>query len=194
MGCARLRVLLAVALSGAACSPDPFQRMEDQPKYLPYSESPLFEDGRAMRTPPLGTIPRERMQLRVPPGSWRDANGYLTRIPIALDVPLLARARERFEIYCATCHGLLGDGNSVVARNMSVRPPPSLHTYADRPPGFFFEVVTEGYGLMPSYANQIPLDERWALVAYVYALHRSQRASLNEVPPDVRGRLLRATP
>ncbi len=185
---------LAVCLL-PACSSETLQRMDVQEKLLPYSASPLFEDGRAMRTPPPGTVPRERLRFRGLPGGGRDqAGAHLTLVPVRITPELLARGRKRYEIICATCHGLVGDGTSMVARNMALRPPPSLHLFADRPPGFFYEVITDGYGLMPSFANELPPDDRWAVVAYVRALQRSQRASLAEAPSAERARLMGGAP
>jgi mono/diheme cytochrome c family protein len=86
---------------------------------------------------------------------------------------------------------MVGDGNSVVAEKMALIAPPSIHAYADRPVGFFYDLITEGYGLMPSYAAQIPRPQRWAVVAYVRALQRSQNARLQDAPADVQARLLK---
>ena len=102
---------------------------------------------------------------------------------------MLQTGRKRFEIICATCHGLVGDGRSLVARNMSLRPPPSLHDYASRPDGYIYQVITRGFGLMPSYSAELPVEERWAVVAYVRALQLSQRSNLAASPPAVRARL-----
>ena len=186
-----LRACAAVLL--AACSSDTLQRMQVQPKYRPYSENPLFEDGRAMRPLPAGTVARERLEELDVPGAG-GPGGYLTQVPIPLTPELLAGGRKDFEIICAACHGLLGDGDSPVARNMSLRPPPSLHRFADRPPGFFYSVVTEGFGLMPSFANELPARQRWAVVAYVRALHLSQSAPLTAAPEPELQRLLEEPP
>ena len=197
---ARLAVLasLASALAGTpgcTCSSDVFQRMEAQRKYLPYQENDLFPDGRAMRSPPPGTVPREVLARSAVPAAGRSPEGtVITRIPLAVTPELMARGRKRFDIYCATCHGLLGDGNSMVARNMSVRPPPSLHDFAGRPVGWYFDVVTEGFGLMPSYRQELSTEDRWAVVAYLLALQRSQRAPLAQAPPEERARLTGGTP
>jgi mono/diheme cytochrome c family protein len=104
---------------------------------------------------------------------------------------MLEDGKRRFEIVCAACHGMVGDGNSVVAEKMALIAPPSIHAYADRPVGFFYDLITEGYGLMPSYAAQIPRPQRWAVVAYVRALQRSQNARLQDAPADVQARLLK---
>jgi hypothetical protein len=184
-------LLTALIVLAAGCSNEQLQRMVEQPKYLPYTESDFFEDGRAMRTPPAGTVPRES-HFSSPQMEGRDANGdFVQAIPVPLTRALLNLGRHEFEITCAACHGLLGDGNSVVAEKMSLRAPPTIHDFSGRPDGFFYVVISEGYGLMPSYAEQIPPHTRWALVAYVRALQLSQRARLADAPPPVQARLLR---
>jgi mono/diheme cytochrome c family protein len=97
--------------------------------------------------------------------------------------------RKRFDITCATCHGPLGDGESIVARNMALRPPPSLHKYNDRPVGYFYEVITKGFGMMASYAAELTVDERWSIIAYIRALQLSQATPIADVPADVRQQL-----
>ena len=181
----------ALALLCAGCTNEQLQRMVEQPKYLPYTENDFFEDGRAMRTPVIGTVPREGHPSN-PALEPRKPNGeYVAAIPIPITPAMLKLGQHEFQITCATCHGLLGDGNSVVAEKMSLRAPPSLHDFIDRPDGFFYAVITEGYGLMPSYADQIGPDAGWAVVAYVRALQLSQRASLADAPPQIQAQLLR---
>src|SRR5262249_30810998 len=117
--------------------------------------------------------------------------GAVDTIPIAVDAELLAAGRTQFEVTCAACHGLLGDGASIVAAQMALRPPPSLHSDKVRalPAGRIFQIASEGYGFMPGYRSQIPDRVRWAIVAYVRALQESQNARLSSAPPDVQQRL-----
>jgi mono/diheme cytochrome c family protein len=110
-----------------------------------------------------------------------------------VDAAALARGRARFDVTCAVCHGLLGDGESQVALSMSLRRPPSLHAYRDVPDGHLYRVITEGFGLMPSYGAELSVEDRWAVVAYVRALQLSQYAGLEQVPPDVRRKLEQET-
>ncbi len=188
-----MKRLLITALVGFAtgCTNEQLQRMVEQPKYLPYTENDFFEDGRAMRIPPPGTVPREAhpsdraFEARLPNGE------YVEAIPIPITPAMLKVGQHEFQITCATCHGLLGDGNSVIAEKMSLRPPPSLHNHPERPDGYFYGVISEGYGLMPSYAEQILPEKRWAVVAYVRALQLSQHANLADAPPQIRAQLLR---
>jgi mono/diheme cytochrome c family protein len=177
--------VLAIALTGCPRL-DPMQR---QPKQRAYQPSDVFSDGMAMRQPPAGTVPYGAvLEPAVATGLGPDGRP-LARAPVAPTPELLARGRTRFEILCAACHGLMGDGESQVALNMALRRPPSLHAYRDVPDGHIYRVVSNGFGLMPSYASELSVADRWAVVAYVRALQLSQRASLDQVPPDARRRL-----
>jgi mono/diheme cytochrome c family protein len=112
---------------------------------------------------------------------------YLDRIPVEVDAALLDRGQNRFAVYCATCHGLLGDGHSKVAENMARRPAPSLHEAPINtfPVGRLYRIVREGYGLMPAYGSALDVRERWAVVAYVEVLKLSQRAAVSQLPARV---------
>jgi hypothetical protein len=171
--------LVASALPACTCgditSDRLFQRMEMQQKYQPYEENDLFADGRAMRPPPEGTVPRERTR----PGDRAFQTGmvnneFVSQLPMRMNRELMTLGKKRFEIVCAQCHGVLGDGHSVVSDNMGSRIPPNLHEFRDRPDGFFFAAITQGYGYMPSFAGEIPPEERWAVVAYVRALQKAR--------------------
>jgi mono/diheme cytochrome c family protein len=186
-----MRPLLLLALACAACGDTTlFDPMERQPKFRPFSANPLFEDGRAMRQPPEGTVPRERQTLRPEITTGKDRNGQVvTAIPLPVTRELMLQGRGKFEVYCAVCHGLAGDGVSLVASQMSLRPPPNLHKLRNPGPGHVFQVISEGFGLMPSYAAELTAQERWAVVAYLKALQRSQAASLADAPPDIQQKL-----
>jgi mono/diheme cytochrome c family protein len=183
----RLAALPALALALAGCPRlDPMQR---QQKVKAFQPSAYWPDGLGMRAPPLGTVPHGRLvPLEVSTGLGPDGLA-VGRVPLAVDARLLARGRARFDVHCAVCHGVLGDGESQVALSMSLRRPPSLHAYRDVPDGYIYRVVSEGFGLMPSYAAEISIEDRWAIVAYVRALQLSQYATLEQVPPDARRRL-----
>lgn len=180
---------LALALcSLAGCSyryPDP---MSEQEKAQAYRPSRFFEDGRAMRPLVPGTIPREQRRGSSKALTGRQKGIPVDAIPIAVTHRLLQDGRRDFEIYCGACHGLLGDGNTVVARSMALRPPPSI-VAKELSPGFVYIAITEGYGLMPSYASKIAVDARWGIVAYLEALRRSQRQPIEVAPPEVRSAL-----
>jgi hypothetical protein len=198
-------VVLAGALpllSSLGCDENILDPMADrQPRARAYKESVFFSDGLSMWAAPEGTVPRERITMKPVLTTGREgetgqiaANGervpsFARAIPLPVTRKLLDLGRKRFDITCATCHGPVGDGNSIVATQMSLRPPPSLHKYNEKPPGYIFEVITKGFGLMASYAAELTIEERWAVVAYVRALQVSQAAPLDRAPPDERSRL-----
>jgi mono/diheme cytochrome c family protein len=180
--------LAALFLATTGCDVD-FERMLDQPKAEPYEASPFFDDGQSMRQPPSGTVPVTRVTGPRELVTGRDVAGdYVDTPPVTLDAALLDRGEDRFRIFCRTCHGPLGDGRSAVAENMKLRKPPSLHEPRLRsfPAGRTFRVVSEGYGLMPSYAESLSLEDRWAVVAFVRALQLSQDVPLAELPEPLR--------
>ncbi len=201
---ARALALVALLPAVAACrtdqtivTPDPhLERMLKQEKRLAYDEDPLLPGGAAMMQPPAGTMPVDAV-----PGNPLLTTGtvdghYADRIPIPVDRPLVEKGRTNFETYCGTCHGILGDGVSVVADKMSLRKPPSLHEQRirDFPPGKVFATVRQGFGLMPSYAVQLSIEETWGVVAYVRALQLARGAWAGRLPPDVRARLAKEAP
>ena len=182
-------ILATLAISACTCEDiDPMRR---QPKYKAYQQNPLFADGRAMRTPPEGTVPRERVLGSIELTEGGTDAQPVAKIPIPVDAALLAQGRGRFEIYCATCHGILGDGDSIVARNMSLRPPPNLTAapYSQRSVGSYYRTITYGFGLMAPYSGELSVKERWAVVAYLKALQRSQAGRLEDVPQGQRASL-----
>ena len=185
----RAAALASLLLLAGCPGLDPLQR---QQKVKPYQASTFWKDGLAMRVPPAGTVQFRAADAAVDPavvtGLGPDGKP-VARSPLALTPDLLALGRRRFDVSCAVCHGLLGDGESQVAINMSLRRPPSLHAYRDVADGYLFQVITDGFGLMPSYAAELSVRERWAIVSYVRALQLSQAASVAQVPPDVRDRL-----
>lgn len=180
---------LASLLLVAGC--DVLDPMMVQDKLKPYRESETTANGISMLAPPPGTVSRERV-LGPALATGRNPDGTpLARVPVPVTRELLEQGRRHFDITCATCHGYVGDGRSLVARNMSLRPPPSLLELASRPDGHFFQVISQGFGLMPSYAGELGVEERWAVVAYLRALQLSQRARLDLAPAEVRSRLER---
>ncbi|MES1207135.1 MAG: cytochrome c [Pseudomonadota bacterium] len=186
--------LVAAGCEGVLPEPD-FERMQHQRGYRPFERSVQFEDGRVMRSPPPGTIPRGQVLGRPALTRGVEASGaYTAQIPIPVTRTLLQRGRDRFDITCAPCHGVRGDGDSMVATNMTLRRPPSLlaEPVTTFPPGRVFEVVSVGYGLMPAYDVHLSVDDRWAVVAYLRALQRSQRVRLSDLSPDRRASALAA--
>jgi mono/diheme cytochrome c family protein len=194
--CGALLLLICASL-GAGCRQD----MHDQPKYKPYR---IFESGETPRAPVEGTIPRGYLKedagfhtgrsqtpgVSATTGTGAAPPSYVTTLPMALTESLLNRGEERFNIYCSPCHGRLGDGEGMVVKR-GFRRPPSFHIDRLRaaPAGYFFDVMTNGFGAMPDYAGQITPNDRWAIVAYVKALQLSQNAALADLTPEERSTL-----
>jgi mono/diheme cytochrome c family protein len=187
-----LTVLLIASAAGCDNgdpTPD-WSRMITQPKLLPFGTTDLFADQRAMRPLPIGTVARETLGDRAPRAApTTPAISDAADVPVPVTRALLERGRARFAIACATCHGVAGDGDTVVARNMQRRRPPSLHEprIVALSPGALYRVIVAGYGLMPSYAKLVEPADRWAVVAYVRTLALSWGAKLAALPAEVRG-------
>jgi mono/diheme cytochrome c family protein len=181
-------VVLAASLAatGGACRQD----MHDQPKYKPYRASDFFGDGRSVRDPIPGTVARGQLREDAYLETGKAGDKFADAFPFAVTADVMKRGQQRFEIYCTPCHDRLGSGNGMVVRR-GYRRPPSLHIDRLRqaPHGYFFDVITNGFGAMPDYAAQIPVKDRWAIVAYIRALQLSQNATMADVPPSARGEL-----
>lgn len=185
---------LTAACDNGGATPD-WSRMITQPKLLPFGETELFADRRAMRPVPDGTVSRAWIADPVV-RTGRTEAGDAPAVPLPVIRALLDRGRERFAIVCATCHGVAGDGDSAVARTMQRRRPPSLHEprIVALSPGALYRVITAGYGLMPSYAKLLAPDDRWAVVAYVRTLELSWTARLDALPAEIREDAARRLP
>lgn len=179
---------IAVLVAGSGCNDCDLNRMIDQPHYTTYEACETCPAGTIMMLPPAGTVARSTPIERPELATGRIATGYLSQVPLAVDRGVLARGRDRFDIYCAACHGRLGDGVSKVAENMTLRKPANLlmPPYLDYPPGRIAAAIAEGYGLMRSYVAELPVADRWAVAAYVKVLQRSQHVSLDELPEPIR--------
>ncbi|HEY2381487.1 MAG TPA: cytochrome c [Terriglobia bacterium] len=159
--------------------------MANEPRYRTYQESGFFPNGSSARPIPEGTVSQEMdLDVHLVDGSVDGQPAATFPFPITLDV--LQRGRQRFDIFCTPCHDHVGTGQGMAARRGFRMPPPSFHIDRLRaePPGYFFQVITKGFGVMPSYAFQIPVRDRWAIVAYVRALQLSWNATTADVPPD----------
>jgi mono/diheme cytochrome c family protein len=175
------------ALMALGCN----QRMAQEPRYRALQPSEFFADGSSARPLPEDTVARGHLQDDALLFTGKDASGQdSAQLPFAVTPDVLDRGRERFEIYCVECHGYTGDGDGMVVQR-GFLPPPSFNsdTLRAAPVGHFFDVITNGFGAMPSYANQVPVTDRWAIIAYIRALQLSQHATLDDVPPDVRAQL-----
>ena len=177
--------VLATALL-AGCRQD----MHDAPRYEAFEASATFADNRASRTPPAGTVPRGWLREDEALYTGKAAGQLLDQFPFAIAPADLARGQERFNIYCTPCHGKLGDGNGMVVQR-GLRQAASFHQDRLRQEklGYFYDVITNGFGAMQGYAEQIPVRDRWLIVAYVRTLQLSQHASVEDVPADRRGAL-----
>ncbi|HEX4682419.1 MAG TPA: cytochrome c [Gemmatimonadaceae bacterium] len=163
-----------------------FERMRVQQGYGLYGTSGSFANGQSMQSPPAGTISREHaaeQQSSTARAPTRDA-------PVTITPALLARGKDRFDIYCAVCHGAGAFGGSIVAENMGRPRPPSLRTAAVRaqPAQYLFDVATRGKGRMPPYAPQLSFGDRWAVVAYIRQLQSSASSSADQLADSVRAR------
>ena len=184
----KLRCLGLVTLAGflSACQQD----MANQPRYKPLAASDFFKDGRAARPVVPGTVARGHLNDDEHLYTGK-VNGVLVdAFPYPVTREMLARGRDRFAIYCTPCHGAVGDGLGMVVQR-GLRRPPSLHIerLQKAPVGHFFDVMTNGLGAMQDYSAQVPVGDRWAVVAYIRALQLSQNAKLADVPPKQRGEL-----
>jgi hypothetical protein len=168
-----------------------FERMVNQGYYQYYKECEFFPDRRAMREPPLGTVPADRIEVSPALGQGMIDNVYVDKNPVLLTTAFVEMGQRRFNVFCAPCHGVLGNGVSVVAQKMALRRPPSLVTerVRDFPDGRIFRVITDGYGLMPKYSQEIEVVERWAIVAYIRALGiHATGLPIDHLPEPVRAR------
>jgi mono/diheme cytochrome c family protein len=192
----KLMLLGAALVVMAGCQGRPSEKppihvnpnMDLQPKYKAQSESQFFVNRATMRTPPAGTVAVGELREDVVYQTGRDERGELIRrSPVPTTLDLLKRGQERFTIYCAPCHGQTGKGNGIVAQR-GFLPPPTFHSDLIRgyPDGQIYEAIANGIRNMPSYRSQIPVADRWAVVAYVRALQRSQFATADDVPSEIR--------
>jgi mono/diheme cytochrome c family protein len=170
------------------------QRMRKQPRADAYGASGVFGDGKVLQVPPAGTIPRERSLDPTLVTGLGSAAGHGLRVPLPVTPELLARGRSRFGIWCAACHGAGGFGGSVVAQNFVPPRPPPLRggVAASLPPGQVYEVIRGGFGLMPSYAAELSVVDRWAVVAYVSSIRGRPPADREERDDSSRAAELQA--
>jgi mono/diheme cytochrome c family protein len=169
-----------------------FPDMKRQPKLRPQKPFAFFEDQRSSRLPVPGTIARGQRVEDLPvntgyiPGTtnWVEAN------PVPVTAELVARGRERFAIFCAPCHSAIGDGNGITTQYGMSRAgnfhDPRIVRMTD---GELFSIISTGKNLMPSYASQVPVQDRWAIIAYLRALQRARLGTIDEVPPELRDSL-----
>jgi mono/diheme cytochrome c family protein len=180
---------VVLALAAGGCRRD----MQDQPKARALRPSAFFPDGRSERPLVPGTVARERATADPVVATGKQGGDFVREAPLPVSVALLARGRERYDIYCSPCHDRVGTGAGMIVQR-GYRHPPSFHDdrLRNAAAGYIFDVITRGFGVMPSYAVQVPVPDRWAITTYIRALQRSQNATLADVPADERGALEKA--
>ena len=194
-----LCALLLVGCRGMESSEPPIHpnpNMDWQESFKPQEANAFFADGAAMRKPPSGAVARGflREDTRFYDGRT-EAGEYVERAPVPVTRTLLERGQKRYNIYCTVCHGKAGDGNGIIMTGTSsitgqgygYTPAPTYHSERLRnvTDGYMYDVIANGVRNMPGYAQQIPVSDRWAIVAYVRALQRSQNAREGDVPASV---------
>jgi len=182
-----LCVLMAFALAAVSgCQ----QKMADQPRYEPLSHSTFFGDERAARPLVEGTVARGQLRSDEHLYTGKEGGKLVDTFPCPVTPSPLVRGQERFNIYCSPCHDRVGTGQGMIVRR-GYRAPASFHMDRLRqaPAGYFFDVMTNGFGAMPDYAQQVYPEDRWAIVAYIRALQLSQHATLADLPEDQRRQL-----
>ncbi len=183
--------LLIGALLLAGCRQD----MHDAPRLEPLEKSDFWGDERGSRPLVEGTVARGQLHDDDEMYTGKVGTAFTTNFPMPVTKQVVERGQSRFQIYCTPCHGALGKGDGMVVRR-GYRQPPSFHDarLQQQPAGYFYDVITNGFGAMPDYRAQIPeASDRWAIVAYVRALQLSQNATLADVPEGERGKLAAPT-
>jgi mono/diheme cytochrome c family protein len=187
--------LVLLALAGCRGSESenppihPNLNMDFQERFDPQEPNTMFADGRAMRPPVVGTVARGLLGENTDLYVGRGADGaYVQQIPVDVTMDFLRRGQERYNIYCSVCHGPAGDGLGIIMTgNYGYVPAPSYHDarLKEVEDGYLYDVIVNGVRTMPSYAQQISVADRWAIVAYIRALQRSQGATQGDVPAQI---------
>ena len=179
-------VPLVAALALAGCRQD----MHDAPRYDPYEASSLFPKGSSAQPLVAGTVARGFLDEDQALYTGKVDGQPVDTFPFPITSADLDRGEERFNVYCSPCHGRTGEGNGMVVQR-GYRRPPSYHQDRLRqvPVGYFFDVITNGFGAMPDYRVQVPVADRWRIVAYIRALQLSHNATAADIPPDEMQRL-----
>jgi hypothetical protein len=171
--------LVALCLLAAGCRQD----MHNQPKYRPLRSTAFFGDGSSARPLVEGTVARGTLQEDAAFFTGKVGNTAVKDLPLAVDDKVLNRGQDRYNVFCTPCHDSLGTGQGMVVQR-GYRQPPSFHDERLRiaDAGYFFDVMSNGFGAMPDYRAQLTAHDRWAIVAYIRALQLSQRADKADVP------------
>jgi len=177
---------MVVAGAATGCRQD----MHDQPVLEPYEESEFFADRRGYRMPVEGTVARGQLHADAAFYTGLSGDQFLTELPMPGTRELLERGRDRYEIFCTPCHSRLGDGRGMIVRR-GFKQPASFHEarLRNQPVGYYFDVMSRGFGEMSSYAGQIQPEDRWAIAGYIRALQLSQSVVLEDLEADDRERV-----
>jgi hypothetical protein len=165
--------------------------MADQGRVEPLDYSAFFTDGRIARPQPLGTVARTQLREDSFLHTGLQHSKLSTTFPFPITRDILTRGRERFDIYCAPCHDHAGTGKGLAVQNGFERGPASFHEQRlrDAVPGFFFQAISNGFGIMNGYAALIEPKDRWAIVAYIRALQLSENAPIADLPDSDKQKL-----
>ena len=172
-----IAALSVVAVAGCR------QDMHNQPKYRPLRGTAFFADGSSSRPLVEGTVPRGTLQQNDAFFTGKSGNAPVRELPFKVDEAVLSRGQERFNIFCTPCHDGTGSGRGMVVQR-GFKQPPSFHDERLRnaEAGYFFDVMTNGFGAMPDYRMQLSARDRWAVIAYIRALQLSQHAATTDIP------------
>ena len=181
-------VIVAASLALAACRQD----MHDAPSYDPLQKTTFFANGAASRPLVANTVARGQLRADEHLYTGKVNGQAATEFPMPVTKDVLDRGQERFNVYCSPCHGRTGEGNGMVVQR-GFRAPPSYHQdrLRNAPVGYFFDVMTNGFGAMQDYSAQVTVPDRWAIAAYIRVLQLSRHATVDDVPADRRGDLNR---
>jgi mono/diheme cytochrome c family protein len=161
------------------------QAMYDQEKYEPLERSTFFADGLSYREQIPETVARGQLRLDTHYYEGKIGGELSDELPVPVTQELLTRGQERYGIYCTPCHDPTGQGNGIIVKR-GLKQPPSLHQQRlrDMPVAYFFDVITNGYGVMYSYASRVPVADRWAIAAYIRTLQLSQNIEFDQLPEE----------
>lgn len=195
----KLLALSILGLVGTLAMSGCRQDMQDQPRYKAYRGSEIFPDSLSSRTLEAGTVARGYLRdddayylgkvANTKPAAAdtgaKSAMAMVNEFPFPITREIMDKGQERFNIFCSPCHGVLGDGRGFIVLR-GFRQPPTYHQdrLRNETLGHFYDVITNGFGVMPDYAMQVPPHERWAIISYIRALQYSQNAKLADLPPD----------
>ncbi|HMP90733.1 MAG TPA: cytochrome c [Kiritimatiellia bacterium] len=184
----KIAPVLLLLVAGSGC--ELRQAMYDQPKLRPLQASEFFENGMASRPLVEGAVARGLLQDDPHMYDGMVDGAFVDSFPFEVDIEVVKRGQQRYNIFCAPCHDQAGTGNGMIVQR-GFKQPSSFHDQRllDSPEGYYYTVIKNGFGVMSDYAAQIPPKDRWAIVAYIRALQLGQRASLDDVPEQVRADL-----